>query len=259
MEEKRYRSGYERYKEVAEMIKQQCSKLEGRTVKKYSTDMTQYTWNGFNVYIGNRKVLIEDKDAKIQLAVYDWPGDKMCQFAVEGGSNFDTGLTGCYYPKLSDSYVNSYYQTIYSDISGEKPFINMLPDDITTIIQTEIDKAEADSLDDEYDINLQAKYILNLKEGLDFFRNIVELAKSEKTQEETTQDATSSQQVGVKKILDFMEANGLSYNDLLLATVIKSGVKTSDMQNLQQALINAEQAKNGLNPDKQNSHDTEGK
>ncbi len=255
--QKKYRSGYERYKEISMMIREQCSRLKGEPLTE---GKTRYSWNGFDVCISDESVEIKDEDGKICLAVYGGRHDPQCQFIVEGVRESKAfGLQGRYSSTLSDSYLESYYQNIYSDLSCEKPFINLLPDDLTTIIQTELDMAEADNFDNEYDRNLQAMYISNLKEGLNFFRSIVELTKNEKTQEGTNIDSTSSQQTGVQKILEFMEKNGLSYNDLLLATVIKSGIKTSDVQNLQQALIDVEQSKDSPSIDESRFHDEEGK
>lgn len=177
MEEKRYRSGYERYQDVAEMIKQQCSQLQGKSVKRRNDDKTLYLWNGYKVFVDDMGIEIYDKEENVFLAVYNSNMAKECQFGLE---NFP--FSGAYYPKLSDSFVTSQYQRIQSkksEYTGKLESINLPADNIEIIVQDEIEKAQAATFRDDYSTEMNKKYVDALQKASEFFRNIHELAKTQ--------------------------------------------------------------------------------
>lgn len=236
MGEKEYRSGFERYQDIAEMIKQQCLKLEGKTVNRGGQDKTLYQWNGFKVFIADGEVEIDDEDEKIFLAVYNSRTlGRECQFGVNGSQ-----FSGRYAPKLTDSFVYSQYQKIESHLASEKngrSDINLPPDNIAIIIQNEIKKAEEMNYNDEYSKNLNAQYIEELKSALDFFEKVQELARNEKAIEEPTGNLSSSQPTGAEKIIEFMKQNNLEAHDLALALSMTLA-RTTDRTHAEQHIVN---------------------
>ena len=205
MGEKKYRSGFERYQDIAEMIKQQCLKLEGKAVNRMGQDKTLYQWNGFKVFIADGEVEIYDEDEKKFLCAYNSRTlDRECQFGLLNGFKF----RGRYAPKLTDSFVYSQYQKIESHLASEqngRSSINLPPDNIAIIIQNEIQKAEEMNYNDEYSKNFNAQYIEELKSALDFFEKVQEFARNEKAIGEPTGNLSSSQLTGAEKIIEFMK------------------------------------------------------
>ena len=230
MEEKKYRSGFERYQDIAEMTKQECLKLEGKAVNRRYSKKTLYQWNGFKVFMADGEVEICDNDEKFFLAVYNNSFDRSIQFGL---SDYDFNFTGVYYPKLTDSFVDSRYQKIESHLASEgndKSDIHLLPDKISIIVQNEIKEAEGMDYNDEDSKKNNAQYIEQLKSALEFFEKVQELAKSEKNIEEYTEDLSSTQPTGAERIIEFMKQNNLEPHDLALALSMTLA-RTTDKNN----------------------------
>lgn len=248
--EKQYRSGFERYQDIVKIIKQQCCNLEGKTVENYGAESTLYEWNGYKVLMtpmAGDDIVIYDKDDKVFLSYYEF-GDLECQFGLNS-SQFE--FAGVYFPKLSDSYLHSKYQNLESHLASdenEHSDINLLPDDITIMVQEEIKRAEeVNDSSDEHSINYNGPYIEQLKMALDFFQRIQELAKDEKAIEGPTEDLSYSQPTGAERIIEFMEQNNLEPHDLSLALSMVLA-RTTDRANAEQHII-SEVDKNKENPE----------
>lgn len=239
MEEKEYKSGFERYQDIAEKIKQQCLNLKGETVNILGYDKTHYNWNGFDVFIADGEIEICDENGENTLSSHD----TYCHLGLLDGFKF-----GVHYDsEPTNSWLTSQYQNISST---EK---NSPPDNISIIIQKEIEEANKElkkiyianphlqytleGYDNVNEVNYNKAYLTRLHSALDFYEKLEELSKNEKAVEEHTENFLSSQQTGAEKILEFVNNNNLDSHDLSLALSMTLA-KTTDKTNAEQHIVN---------------------
>lgn len=217
MEEKKYRSGFEKYLDIAESIKKQCSIIPGTVVKQDGKEKTLYIWNGYKVYISDDSVEIFSEDNKSFLGAYSGK-EKHCQFG-QISPDHSLKLTGVYSPTITDSFVNSSFQKIESQVSNDISVpsnINLVPTSIGTIVEEEMKKArETMEHSDEYNKQYIAQYINELGNSLKFFTTVEELTRTDRDLEASTHELS-----GAQKILDFVKRNNLTTTDLAQALEI---------------------------------------
>ena len=226
MEEKKYRSGYEKYLDIAESIKKQCLTMPGTVVKQDGKEKTLYIWNGYKVYISDDSVEIFSEDDKSFLAAYSGK-EKHCQFG-QISIDHSLKLTGVYSPTITDSFVNSSFQKIESQVSNDISVpsnINLVPTSIGTIVEEEMKKArETMEHSDEYNKQYIAQYINELDNSLKFFTNIQEFTRTDRIPGASTHELS-----GAEKILDYMRKNNLTTSDLSRALEISQERDSKEM------------------------------
>ncbi len=247
MAEQNNKRGIERYNEIFEMIIQQCLKLEG-TPGKHDRD-TIYQWNGYEVTLSknvlvdvenNEEVyydaIIEDKENEFFMQRIRYSGDE--HPAVDFGIHNEI-FTVTYSDGFRRQSMISKYQRV--DLFGPNT-AHSVPNDIATIIRKEIEMAELEigkiryeiiETNDRYDKTKKyiekafnemdeiRKYIEKLNKTLEFLKKIEELARGEKT----TENSQSSPLEVAQKMTELMK--GLNPNDsaqaLALATCMLFG------------------------------------
>lgn len=226
MEEKKYRSGFEKYFDIAESIKKQCLTMPGTVEKQDGKEKTRYIWNGYKVYISDDSIEIFSEDDKSFLGAYSGQ-EKHCQFG-QISIDHSFNLTGVYFPTITDSFVNSSFQKIESQVSNDISVpsnINLVPTSIGTIVEEEMKKAKQElEHADDYSKQFLQQYISELDNSLKFFTNIQEFSRADRIPGASTHELS-----GAEKILDYMRKNNLTTNDLSRALEISQERDSKEM------------------------------
>lgn len=186
-----YPNGFERYKSIAERVKDECSRNLLPILGKHHD--LKYKWNGMNITtyeLGkNSSIKIYDPKSKMRLSYFKNEDGQYCRFELEkpeaDSFHGDMPLLGLYSPEgipfwglyspVESTLIARFQNKETSDDSTK------LSDKVTDIIAKEIELAE--QCPDEGDaLFTNSQYIEALRKGWEFFDGLEELTRYEEQQ-----------------------------------------------------------------------------